>query len=231
MADVLKNINQIRAFLQDEGYRVSYGKLKADIERGALRPRRGGGFAVGTVNAYAAAHIARREVDESAAADAPLRPAAADGVAVSIAEARVLEDTRMKRIAADRREFEFARERGQYVRTDVLDAELAARAKAFKLGLEKFGTDMAGRVAEAFGGEAKSAQALCDLLELPHDRVPLIVEWAHGNTGSFTRLWLRSVERLLDSYATGTFWTEGMRDAWERWEQNNDAEATYAKPD
>lgn len=222
--DILLNTKQVQDFLVSEGFKVSFGKVDADIKRGALKPRRGGGFTHRAVRAYAKANIARRVVDPSPVADAP-RGAPAEGGA---AERRTSADAELKEIGAMRARFNFARDMGRYTETVTVEAELAARARAFRLGLEKFGSDAATQTAAIFGADGKHAAELARRLGLPDgtdgDAVRIIVDFALSRAPAFTRRWQRQVEGFLDAYATETWWTDEMRDAWDKYQQNKDME-------
>lgn len=218
---ILYNTKQVRDFLVAEGFKVSHGKVGADIERGALKPRRGGGFTRAAALAYAKANISRRKVDPSPVADAP-RGAPAEGGA---AERRTSADAELKEIGAMRARFNFAREMGRYTETATVEDELSARAKAFRLGLEKFGIDAAESVAAIFGADGKVAAELARRLGLEGEEesaraVAVIVDFALSRCPVFTGKWMAQVERLLDPYSTGAWWTEEMRAAWEQYEQH-----------
>ncbi len=225
--NILHNVQQVSLFLKSQGFKVSYGKIRDDIKRGALKPRRGGGFTEGTALAYATNYISRREVDTSKEADAPLGPRGQASETGS-AERRTSADADLKEIAAMRARQAFAKEMGRYTETEVVEDELAARAKAFRLGLEKFGIDAAEKVASVFGGEGKAAAELAKRLGLEGEAqeaaTAMIVDFALSRCSNFTRLWLVEVEALLDPYASDNWWTEEMRAAWERYEIHADVD-------
>lgn len=70
MSDVFESVNAVWEHLKAQGYRGSYNKIKRAVESERLKQRRGGGFTRRTVEAYALAHL-RKDVDDSAASDAP----------------------------------------------------------------------------------------------------------------------------------------------------------------
>jgi len=229
MSDVLANIRQVHVYLQEQGYKVSYGKIKADVDRGALKPRRGGGFVPGTVLAYAKSNVARRDIDASPDADRP-HGASADGYGA--AERRTSADAELKEIGAMRARMAFAREMGRYTETATINDELAARAKAFRLGLEKFGIDAAEQVASTFGADGKVAAELVRRLGIEGDEaqdkaVAVIVDFALSRCPIFTRRWQAQIERLLDPYSTEAWWTDEMREAWARYEDHADVEVPH----
>jgi len=224
-ADILQSTNQVKEFLVAQGFRVSYGKVRDDIARGALKPRRGGGYTHAAALAYAKANIARRDVDPSPVSDAP-RGVAAEGAA----ERRTSADAELKEIGAMRARFNFAREMGRYTETVTVEAELAARARAFRLGLEKFGSDAATQTASIFGADGKHAAELARRLGLPDtpdgDAVRIIVDFALSRAPVFTRRWQRHIEGFLDAYATDAWWTDEMRNAYEKFMEHSEVEVS-----
>lgn len=221
---ILENARQVHLFLKEQGFRVSDNKVRADIERGALKPRQGGGFTRKAALAYAKVNISRRTVDPSPVADAP-RGAPMEGGA---AERRTSADAELKEIGAMRARFNFARDMGRYTETVTVEAELAARARAFRLGLEKFGQDEAVNIAQMFGADGKTAAELARRLGLSDDpagdAVRIIVDFAMDRAPMFSRLWMRSVDRFLDPFSTDAWWTDEMRQAFDAYMQHADAE-------
>lgn len=213
---VLKNINQIKNYLIEKGHQVSYGKIKADLDKGAIPKRRGGGFTTQSVDQYAAGFLAKR-VDESSEADRPLGDT--NGGA---AESRTLADAELKQVQAARAKFNFEKEMGRHVETATMETELGERAKAFRLGLEKWGLDNGENVAAIFGGEDKSASELLTSLELPDtpENIRQVVDFALSRLDRWGRLWRKHMEDFLDAYATGAWWTDEMQEVWERYEEN-----------
>ena len=146
---VLENANQISQFLEEQGYPCAYNTIASHIRKGTLVPRRGGGFAPGTVLSWAKKYVQRRAIDVSPEADAPQEQTETGYVAEQSARIKLRiqeQDLEDKRFAA-------AKERGRYILAETWDAELGERARVFRIGLEKFGTDMALPVGADFGGE------------------------------------------------------------------------------
>lgn len=223
MSAIFENPYQVHQYLKGEGWKGSYNKVKSDIERGLLRPRRGGGFTRRTVDAYATTHLVRR-VDDDPAKDAAFGAAPADGDASGAAARRTLAHAQKLEIQQKREALKLKQDMGMLVETATIEGELAARARGFRLGLESFGHDAAERVAAVFGGEEESARALCDCLGLSRDMIPVVVDFAHSRAPRFRKLWAAQVEDFLDAYATGAWWTDEMGEAWERLSVNGGAD-------
>lgn len=147
--------------------------------------------------------------------------------ATNAGEARSLADAKLKEVQAARAQHRHAVELGRYVETRVIESELASRGRAFALGLEKFLPEQAEKVAQGFGGGHEAAAELAAALCLGQDAVPVIIDFALSRLPKLRAQWAADVERMLDAYATGAWWTEEMRAAWERFEAN----AADAAPD
>ncbi|GKT33517.1 Bacteriophage lambda, GpA-like protein, partial [Aduncisulcus paluster] len=117
-------------------------------------------------------------------------------------------DARLKNLQADRVEFNFNKERGKYVSMTVMFGELAARARVFRLSLEKWGMDRADSIADMFGGGADESRELCEMLGVDPVRFsPVVVEFAQSKSRELVKMWLADVSLLLDAYSYGRFLT------------------------
>jgi len=213
MSDVLKNANQIHQYLHTQGWRGSYNKIRADIDRGLLTPRRGGGFTTHSAESYARAHLTRT-VDTNPAQDTPLFKAP-DEEMQGVAERRALAHAKKLEVQELREKIKLQKDMGQLVETATVEAELAARAKAFRLGLESFALDASERVAAIFGGEEETARKLLAALDLDATLVPVVIDFSLSCTPRFRELWAEMIQDFLDPYASETWWTEEMQNAWE----------------
>lgn len=209
---IFKNPYQVHQYLTKEcGYQCSDGKIRKAISARKIRTRRGGGFTKTEVDAYAVSTLEKLITTDSAKDDVPV---AGDSHAP---EAKTKAEAKLKQVQAERAQFLLDKERGKYIQTSVMEAELGQRAKAFKLGLEKFAPDNAALIAEIFGGSERSARELCKRLGAdPEDGIPLVIDFAHSRIEHFTRLWRKQLLLFLDSYATGSWWTEEMQQAWDK---------------
>ncbi|WP_019999175.1 hypothetical protein [Halodesulfovibrio aestuarii] len=219
--EIFENANQVFRYIVDKLHcQVSYNTVKKAIEDGKITKRRGRGFTLAAVEAYA------RTLDKKISAASPKDdlPLTGDNEAPL---AKTKAEAKLKQVQAERAQFLLNKERGKFIPTTVMEAELGQRAKAFKLGLEKFAPDNAVKVAEIFGGAEDTARELCNRLGADPDAgIPLVIDFTHSRIEHFTRMWRRQVLQFLDSYATGTWWTEEMQQAWEKMleaEENEDA--------
>ncbi|MBC16542.1 MAG: hypothetical protein CL942_05765 [Desulfovibrio sp.] len=214
---IFENLNQVYRYLQDEsGFQVSYNTVKNAYQKKPRRlsGRRGGGFSQTAVDSYAQKYLMPK-IDPSASADAP--PVAE--VTGDLAADDKRESARLKRIRAEKEEFQFARERGKYMETSVFEAELGKRAKAFKLGLDDFPQKHGERVAATFGADKDLAAELLRELDCPTDKIPIVIDFILSRVPDYRRFWLTVVEDFLAPYATGHFFTEEMAKKWEKYEE------------
>lgn len=213
--DFFINTKQVFDHLRRVGYTVSYNTVSKFLPH--ITKRRGGGWTVQSVEQFALAMWSdKRAADPSAGASVPV-VASAGG---SAAEERTQADAELKRIQADSARHRLDRELGKFVETATVEAELGARAKAFRIGLQKFGVDSSERIAAMFGGSHKSAQELARELGLDSEEAVLkIVDIQLSRADLFARLWNKDVEKFLDPYGTGHWWTDDMAAAWDKYEE------------
>lgn len=219
---LLDKAARVYELLQENGFTIAkqtvYNQCKAGGVFAPIRTGKNKGLfdAAQVLRAAMAAYADKRGEDTQVSTSttrAPSPPLVLDNADKIAAEAR------LKQLQADKAEISLARQRGELTPTAVMDEELGKRARAFRLGLERFGAEEFEQVAALFGGEAEAARALLAVLGLPEDRVPLVVDFMLGRREPWRKLWSTSVERFLDAYATGTWWTEEMREVWEAWEK------------
>lgn len=227
----LKNPYQIVKHLAGQ-YQVTHYRVSKAIENHELIQRRGGGWSVRTVEQWARSMLTRK-VDASPEADAPALPAdlstdGSDGPGnalqpQSISEQKQREQASLLAVQRQRAEMDFMRERGKLTETRIVMDELTARARAFRLGLERFGTEEAEAVAADFGGNARAARDLAQRLGFADEDVTqaqvTIQNFILARSQIFSTHWRDRVERFLDAYATGRWWTDEMRAAWSRFEE------------
>lgn len=222
---VLENANQISQFLEGQGYPCAYNTIASHIRKGTLVPRRGGGFAPGTVLSWAKnmsrgglSTFPRRRTHHRSRRKRATSPEQSARIKLRIQE----QDLEDKRFAA-------AKERGRYILAETWDAELGERARVFRIGLEKFGTDMALPVAADFGGEMGPALELAASLgfsgEAQKQAAQGIMDFILGRSSFFVRRWMERIDLFLDPYASDRFWTDDMRAAFELYMAHKDEEA------
>lgn len=234
--DCLKNPYQIVKQLADR-YQVTHYRVCKAIENHELSQRRGGGWSTRTVEQWAKTML-NRKIDASMEADAPaLPPSANEGgngqgdvlQPQSISEQKQREQASLLAVQRQRAEMDFLRERGKLTETKTITDELAARVRAFRLGLERFGTEEAEAVAADFGGNARAARDLGQRLGFEGDALTqaqvTIQNFILSRSQVFAAHWRERVEGFLDPYATGLWWTDEMRAAWQKLEEGSSYDA------
>ena len=159
--DILHNVNQIVVRLRG-GYRVTQYRVARAIERHELVPRRGGGWTAASVDQWARRCLSRK-VTSGEGDDAPaLTPERREDLLApqSVSEAKAAEQTALLAVQRKKSEMEYARLRGRLTETATVQDELAARAQAFRRGLERFGMEEAEAVAADFGASSRGAADL-----------------------------------------------------------------------
>lgn len=221
---IFHNATQIRNYLNELGYRTNHYRVTKAVERNELVPRRGGGWSLRTVDTWALKFLSRK-VDASPAASVPAAPLA-EAATGNVSEQKAMASTKNLLLDAERKAFEFAREKGRYTLTETIEAELGARARAFRLGLERYGIEQAEHVAADFGGSARTARELVRRLGIEGEdaaRAQVIVQdYVLSRAQVFAARWRDKIEDLLDPYATGHWWTDAMREAWEAYCEHTD---------
>lgn len=219
---ILENITQVRDYLNSRGYRVTHYRVNKAVDRNELKTRKGGGWTTASAEKWARS-FATPPPDYSPDADTPSGDSDED-YGVSEAKARM----QIKNLEEDhrRKSFENDKEIGRYTLTSTIKGELGARARAFRLGLERFGTEQGEHVAALFGGSSRAAQELARRLGFEGEGAAkaqvLIQDFCLERSTRFATLFLKKTEHFLDPYATGHWWTDEMRDAWEKYEEHHE---------
>lgn len=216
---ILKNANQALEYIKEKGYQCSYKKLNKAILDGKIAKRRGGGFTHAAIDKYVKAFL-EKEVDDDEKLDRPVYDSSDSQTikARSQAEKALVESALAKK--------KYAEEMGRLTKTETVENELSQRAKAFRLGLEDFAIKNATAVCEIFGGSMEQARELALRLNIPDEErqkaMELIMDFCMDRSKVFTRLILDRIEMLLDSYATGKWWTAEMQEAYELFDKHRE---------
>lgn len=226
---ILRNVNQIVVHLRDD-YRVTQYRVAKAIERHELIPRRGGGWTPASVEQWARRCLTRK-VTSGDGDDAPALTSERQCDLLtpqSVSEAKAAEQTALLAVQRKKSEMEYARMRGRLMETATVHEELAARAQAFRRGLERFGLEQAEEVAGDFGATARAAADLAQRLgfegEAAERAAVTIQNFVLSRAQLFSVRWSARIEDFLDPYATGAWWTPAMREAWERYEHGRETE-------
>ena len=159
--------------------------------------------------------------------DRPILPEESEGGA---ADRKLNSQAELLEIQAKQAKLKYERERGMLTETATVEAELGERAKAFRLGLERFGLEQAEAVAGIFGGHLREAKELARRIGLEgeaQDRAAaVIVDFALSRASAFPRFWAERIDAFLDPYSTGAWWTEDMENAWKKYQAQDEEPVT-----
>lgn len=219
---ILQNYTQVRDYLIENGFKVNHYRVQKAAERNELPRRIGGGWTCHSAELWAKKFLVK-QVDGSTECDSP----SGNDEDYGVSETKARMQIRNLEEDVKRKSFENDKELGRYTLTETITAELGARARAFRLLLERFGTEQADSVAEDFGGSAKAAQELARRLGFEDESAisaqVLIQDFCLERAQRFSSRWRDRVELMLDPYSTHHWWTDDMREAWKNYEENADA--------
>jgi hypothetical protein len=172
-------------------------------------------FAQRTVDIYARTHLAKVVADGDPAE-------AADETKMTERQAsaarRVEADARNKEIEAQLKELRYERELGKTVSTASVERELGERAQGIKLHLTSFMRDFAPELLSTMGGDLETAREMIRIVGGDEERVEQLSAFVFGRRPLIIEAWKRRITEAINTYARGEWFTDEMRDAWERYE-------------
>ncbi|NDY41266.1 hypothetical protein G3N55_00175 [Dissulfurirhabdus thermomarina] len=159
--DSFSNIRAVRAWLLEQGWRISQSGIYKHRAEGKIAPDLPGGrFSRRRVEAYAAAHLRR--------ADTGKRP---QRELEEQQRRKALAETRRAEAQALKLEHELAVLQGRYLPREDFYAELAARALALESGFRAMVQARLGEWIELVGGDATRAPDLSAAVQADLDRL------------------------------------------------------------
>jgi hypothetical protein len=214
-AQTLANPRQVYLYLKDR-YQVGEKTIYRHVEEGKLKPKRGGGFTFRAVESYAKSHFTP-VVDDSQDYD-PDQDVAGTG------ERRQLADALLKEEQARRAKLKRLQDEAELIKTALVEEELVARARIFSIGMENFFQERIPEVVEMVGGCESRAKEIIKLVSGDPEKSEALVQWMQSRVPDLIAFFLEQKEDWLHSYATGSWYTEEMAQAMERWEHCQYAE-------
>ncbi|WP_394027505.1 hypothetical protein [Desulfovibrio falkowii] len=159
---VYKTQLEAKAFLIDQGFKVSKSKFNRDAQERKIGTNADGQFEEGALLAYAAAHLTpAAQAENRALTDATVN--------------RVAADADMKRIAAERGRLKLEKEQGLLMPRAQYEEDLAARAMFFRSEVESFGFRKAGEIITLVSGD--------------ESRLPDLLKWWAAETADWMDAW------------------------------------------
>ncbi|WFS63442.1 hypothetical protein LF599_04570 [Pseudodesulfovibrio thermohalotolerans] len=191
-----------------------------------LRRNRANAFARRTVDLYAKTHLGK-----VVAGDAdPSEPVDESELTGSQASAvrRVEADAKNKEIEAKLKELRFQRELGKTVPTAQVERELGERAQSIKLNMTSFMRDFAPELLSCVGGDLETAREMIRIVDGDEEKAELLSAFVFGRRPLVLEAWKRRITGAINAYAKGEWFTDDMREAWERYETAVGEEAAEA---
>lgn len=182
-------------------------------------------FAKRTVDIYAKTHLSKVVDDaDPAEMDEPEMSESQTGAAL-----RVAADARVKSATAKLKELELKRELGQTVPTATVERENGERAQAIKLHLSSFMRDFAPELLSHVGGDIKVAQEIIEIVGGDPDKAEQLSGFIYSRRPLLLDAFRRRLIEALNVYARGEWFTDEMREAWEKMQESRkDDEAEVA---
>jgi hypothetical protein len=179
-----------------------------------LKRTRAGTFAKGTVDRYAKTHLGKVvEGADPAEEDEGDMSASQTG-----ASRRVLADAKVKEIDAQLKTLALKEKMGQMCETAVIERELGQRMQAVKLNFSSFMRDTAPELLSFVGGDLDVARHIIKLCGGDEDRAEAVSGYIFSRKPYLLDAFKRRLVDALNAFAQGTWFTDEMREAWERLE-------------
>ncbi len=218
---VLENGFQVYKHLTAAGYKVARNTVMNHITAGKLKPRRGGGFAIQTVDQYARNFLGKI-IDTNQELDLPLVETQEPG---GYQEARIKADTEYKQ-AQTRRILERERkEKGLYVPIHIVDREIAERGQGMQLYLSNWIHEVSGDIAAIFGGDDQRSKELVALVNGDESKAQELAGWMFARSSELVSMFRCRLRDALNAYSHHKWFTEEMASAWESYMTGVDGDA------
>ncbi len=205
-----KNIPEVHRFLVAQGYKVGLSTMYLDK---AKLKRRNGVFTLAVVERYAKDKALEKlsgSGQDATGADQPAAPEAR----------RADADAALKEKRGRILDVQYAREVGALFPAEIAEREFAARAQAFRLGLEGWASKVGDDVAGLFGADPARAAELVALVGGDKAKAEAVVAWALARVPAFVALFVDELAKALGDYASGLWLTREMSDHMRAWEES-----------
>lgn len=223
--DVLENVNQVHEYLVDQGYKVrSRQTIYNHVKKYALIKRQDGRFDRGVVDSYARA--VRLERDQALTPAQAARPAIAtprDGSPEVRALMEVKRDREEELLIKAR--LENKEKLGALVDILIVDREQQELCQAVRMHLSPMIRTTAEQVLSLLGGDPDVARQMIGLSGGDPAKADDLAAWVMARKPELVSFFKPYLRRALDSFATGEWYTQEMREAWATYQrQREDAE-------
>lgn len=179
-----------------------------------LKRNRAKVFAKRTVDIYAKTHLAKVVAD---ADPGEVNEEELTGSQASAAR-RVEADAMVKEYDAKLKALKLKREMGQTVPTALVERELGERAQAFKLFLTSFIRDFAPELLSHVGGDIEVAKEIIEIADGDFEKAEQVSGFIFSRRPLLLSAYKRRLVEALNVFALGEWFTEDMREAWDKLE-------------
>lgn len=223
--DILDNVNQVALYLRDIGFEVpSRQTIYNHVKRYALIKRQDGRFDRSAVDAFTRkANLKRaftgtpqqaaRPAMKSVAVDADNLPSLLD-----IKRDIACEDLQAKQLANKEK-------LGALADILIVDREQQDLCQAVRMHLSPMIRTTAEQVLSLLGGDPDVARQMIDLSGGDPAKADDLAAWVMARKPELVSFFKPYLRRALDSFATGEWYTQEMREAWATYQrQREDAE-------
>ncbi|XPV75509.1 MAG: hypothetical protein ACNI27_12815 [Desulfovibrio sp.] len=169
-------------------------------------------FARRTVDLYAKTHLAKVVSDADPAEELETEMTDTQATAAKRMEA----DTEVKQVMAQLKALELKRELGKTVSTAVAEREAGEKAQALKLHLTSFMRDFAPELLSHVGGDFLVAKEIIELVGGDEEQAEALSGFVYSRRPLLLEAFRRQLLNALNVYAKGEWFTDEMRQAWDK---------------
>ena len=200
-------------------YTVAQKTIYNHIDEALLKSRRGaGGFAKRTVDQYAKAELGEKIVSGTKG-ELP-EPSEAEGENENARARRTMADAEVKEVDAALRRLKLKEKLGEVVPLHIVGREHAERQQAWKLYMSSFMREVKSELISEFGGDLNVAKEIIALVGGDEEKAEALSGWMFSRSPILVELYRKRISEGLNAFATGEWFTEEMREAWEAYEKS-----------
>jgi hypothetical protein len=187
------------------------------IDAALLKSRRGaGGYAKRTVDQYAKRELGDKIVSGSKG-ELPEPDETEDETGLARSR-RTMADAEVKEVDAQLKRLKLQEKLGEIVPLSQVERELGERQQAWKLYMTSFMRDHKSELISAFGGDLDVAQEIIALVDGDTEKAEALSGWMFARSPVLLDAFRKRIVDGLNAFAMGEWFTDEVRDAWEKWD-------------
>lgn len=187
------------------------------IDAALLKSRRGaGGYAKRTVDQYAKRELGDKIVSGSKG-ELPEPDETEDETGLARSR-RTMADAEVKEVDAQLKRLKLQEKLGEIVPLSQVERELGERQQAWKLYMTSFMRDHKSELISAFGGDLDVAQEIIALVDGDTEKAEALSGWMFSRSPVLLDAFRKRIVDGLNAFAMGEWFTDEVRDAWEKWD-------------